>query len=56
VEIPDFRGMGIARAIAAARQAHVAIEISGTGRVVEQHPAAGSSHAASVSLRFADAR
>lgn len=55
VDVPDFRGMGIARAIAAARQAHVAVEISGTGRVVEQHPAPGPGHAARVSLRFADA-
>jgi cell division protein FtsI (penicillin-binding protein 3) len=39
--IPDFRGMGMARALAAAREAHLAVAVSGTGRVVEQHPAPG---------------
>jgi cell division protein FtsI (penicillin-binding protein 3) len=54
-EVPDFSGMGMARAIAAARKAHVAIEIAGTGRVVEQRPAPGPSRTAPhVSLRFSD--
>ena len=39
--IPDFHGMGMARALDAARGAHVAIEISGSGRVIEQDPAPG---------------
>jgi cell division protein FtsI (penicillin-binding protein 3) len=53
--IPDFRGMGMARAIAAAREARLAIAVSGTGRVVEQHPPPGPSRAAPrVWLRLAD--
>jgi hypothetical protein len=53
--IPDFRGMGMARALAAAREAHLAVAVSGTGRVVEQHPAPGPSRAAPrVWLRLAD--
>jgi cell division protein FtsI (penicillin-binding protein 3) len=45
VTIPDFRGLGMARAIALAREAHVRIEVSGTGRVVQQDPAPGASGA-----------
>jgi cell division protein FtsI (penicillin-binding protein 3) len=55
VSIPDFRGMGVARALSAARAAGITVEIAGTGRVVEQHPAPGSAGPGSrVSLRFAD--
>ncbi len=55
LRIPDFRGMGMARAIAAAREAHLGVAVSGTGRVVEQHPAPGPSRAAPrVWLRLAD--
>jgi hypothetical protein len=53
--IPDFRGMGMAHALATARRAHLAVSLSGTGRVVEQRPAPGPSRAApEVWLRFAD--
>jgi beta-lactam-binding protein with PASTA domain len=53
--IPDFRGMGIARALAAAQQAGIAIEISGTGRVVEQRPPPGHNRPTSrVLLRFSE--
>ena len=53
--IPEFRGMGMARALAAAREAHLAVAVSGTGRVVEQHPPPGPSRAAPrVWLRLAD--
>jgi hypothetical protein len=47
--------MGIARALAAAREAHLAVTVSGTGRVVEQHPAPGPVRGAPrVWLRLAD--
>jgi len=53
--IPDFRGMGMAHALATARRAHLAVSLSGTGRVVEQRPPPGPSRAApEVWLRFAD--
>jgi cell division protein FtsI (penicillin-binding protein 3) len=53
--IPDFRGMGMAHALATARRAHVAVSLSGTGRVVEQRPPPGPSRAApQVWLRCAD--
>jgi cell division protein FtsI (penicillin-binding protein 3) len=55
LRIPDFRGMGMARAIAAARDAHLAVALSGTGRVVEQRPPPGPSRAApEVWLRLSD--
>jgi len=41
ITIPDFRGLGMARAIALGRTAHVRIEVSGTGRVIRQDPAPG---------------
>jgi cell division protein FtsI (penicillin-binding protein 3) len=53
VLVPDFRGMGVGRAIDVAREQHVAIEIAGTGRVTAQDPppgpAAGPVH---VKLQF----
>ena len=53
--IPDFRGMGMARALAAARDAHLTVTVSGTGRVVEQHPPAGPARgAARIWLRLVD--
>jgi cell division protein FtsI (penicillin-binding protein 3) len=53
--IPDFRGMGMAHALATARRAHLAVSLSGTGRVVEQRPPPGPSRAAlHVWLRFDD--
>jgi cell division protein FtsI (penicillin-binding protein 3) len=53
--IPDFRGMGMAHALATARRAQLAVSLSGTGRVVEQRPLPGPSRAApQVWLRFAD--
>jgi cell division protein FtsI (penicillin-binding protein 3) len=54
IAIPDFRGMGMARAIAAARAAELAIDVSGTGRVVAQDPAPGARLAQRVVLRFSD--
>lgn len=53
--IPDFRGMGMAHALATARRAHLAVSLSGTGRVVEQRPPPGPSRAApQIWLRLAD--
>jgi hypothetical protein len=49
--------MGMARAIARAREAHVAIKISGTGRVVRQDPAPGplqAGRAPHIVLQFSD--
>jgi cell division protein FtsI (penicillin-binding protein 3) len=41
-EIPDFRGLGMARALALAAAAHLAVEVSGTGRVIQQDPPPGA--------------
>ncbi|HEY0195601.1 MAG TPA: penicillin-binding transpeptidase domain-containing protein [Kofleriaceae bacterium] len=62
--IPEFHGMSMAKAIDTARAAHVAVELAGTGRVVEQDPAPGPHSLGSlassaggqprVTLRFSD--
>ncbi|MGN6106610.1 MAG: penicillin-binding transpeptidase domain-containing protein [Kofleriaceae bacterium] len=53
--IPDFRGMGVGRAMEIARKANVVVEIRGGGRVIEQDPAPGPADAsARVILRFSD--
>jgi cell division protein FtsI (penicillin-binding protein 3) len=52
--IPDFRGMGMAHAIATARHAHLEVAVTGSGRVVEQSPAPGPSRGARVWLRLSD--
>jgi cell division protein FtsI (penicillin-binding protein 3) len=55
IEIPDFRGLGVARALDVAREAHLAVDVSGTGRVVNQDPAPGSVAApVRISLTFSD--
>ena len=58
VAVPDFRGMGMARAFDAAREAHLPIDSAGTGRVIAQEPAPGVrvpiAHAPRVTLRFSD--
>jgi hypothetical protein len=54
VVIPDFRGMGMAHAIATARDAHVDVAVAGSGRVVEQSPPPGPSRTPRVSLRLSD--
>ena len=59
VVIPEFRGMGMARAIALAREAGVVLQISGTGRVIRQAPAPGTgatlaAGAPRVALQFSD--
>jgi len=53
--IPDFRGMGYAKALETARAQHMAISVRGSGRVVEQSPAPGPSDPVeSITLRFAN--
>jgi cell division protein FtsI (penicillin-binding protein 3) len=55
IAIPDFHGMGMARAIAVARAAHVLLEVSGTGRVIRQDPAPGPSPDRALAVRRAAA-
>jgi cell division protein FtsI (penicillin-binding protein 3) len=56
--VPDFRGLGLRRAIDLARTEHLELELSGSGRVIEQTPAPGSplpaDQRAHVTLRFSD--
>lgn len=53
--VPDFRGMGVGRALDVAREASVAIEVTGSGRVIEQDPAPGAPLTADrIHLRFSD--
>lgn len=55
IVIPDFRGLGVARALDAARDAHLAVDVIGSGRVVNQDPAPGSVAApVRISLTFSD--
>lgn len=35
-DLPDFRGLGVAKALELARQNHLELELTGSGRVVEQ--------------------
>lgn len=51
VTVPDFSGLGIARALALAKKSGVDITISGTGRAVRQTPLPGP-HAAPVTCRI----
>jgi cell division protein FtsI (penicillin-binding protein 3) len=41
IDIPDFRGLGVAPALDLARERGVSIEIEGSGRAIEQHPPPG---------------
>lgn len=41
IAIPDFAGLGMSRALDVAREAHLAVDVKGTGRVVSQDPAPG---------------
>ncbi len=53
VIVPDFRGMGYAKAMELARSEHLAVKSTGSGRVVEQTPAPGPSDSIdAVTLRF----
>ena len=54
--VPDFRGMGVGRALEVARQAGLRLEISGSGLVVGQEPAPNSARYSPVcQLRLAPA-
>ena len=54
--VPDFRGLGVARALDMAREAHLAVTVSGSGHVVNQDPPPGPAAAAPVriTLKFSD--
>lgn len=52
--LPDFRGMSVGRALAAARAAGIAVELEGSGRCLEQDPPPGPSPLASVHLTFGE--
>jgi cell division protein FtsI (penicillin-binding protein 3) len=41
ITVPDFRGMGVSRALDVAREQHLAVDIAGTGRVTAQDPPPG---------------
>lgn len=52
VSVPDFSGLGMARAIALAHKAGLQIETSGTGRAVTQTPPPGHHTATRVRITF----
>jgi cell division protein FtsI (penicillin-binding protein 3) len=53
--IPDFRGMGVGRALDEARKLGLDVEVIGSGQVIEQVPAPGpTASAGRVKLRFSD--
>jgi cell division protein FtsI (penicillin-binding protein 3) len=55
IVIPDFHGMGLGRALDEARKLHLAVDVKGTGQVIEQTPPPGpTTSATKVELRFSD--
>jgi cell division protein FtsI (penicillin-binding protein 3) len=55
IVIPDFRGMGVGRALDEARKLHLDVELVGSGHVIEQDPAPGPvSSIGRMKLRFSD--
>lgn len=55
ITIPDFRGLGVARALDVAREAKLPVDMTGSGRVVNQDPPPGSVAApVRISLTFSD--
>lgn len=55
IEIPDFRGMGLARALDQARARGLAVDVQGTGRVLAQDPSPGQAlPPVRISLQFSD--
>ncbi|MBL9016504.1 MAG: PASTA domain-containing protein [Myxococcales bacterium] len=55
IAIPDFAGLGVARALDLAREAHLAVDVTGTGRVVAQDPPPGFVAApVRITLTFSD--
>ena len=54
-EVPDFTGLGLARALDLARENHLSVDVTGTGRVVSQDPPAGPAGAqVRVTLHLSD--
>jgi cell division protein FtsI (penicillin-binding protein 3) len=57
IMIPDFRGLGTARALELARLAKLPVEVVGTGQVVDQDPLPGPVEApGKITLRFSDGK
>jgi hypothetical protein len=55
IDVPRFYGLGYAAAIERSRETGVAIEVSGSGHVVEQTPLPGTApEGTKVTLRFGD--
>ena len=55
LDVPDFRGMGLSRALDLARSSRIPLDVSGSGRVIDQVPAPGrAARPVRVSLRFSD--
>ncbi len=55
VEVPDFRGMGLSRAIDLSRSSRIPVDVSGSGLVIEQIPPPGpTAGPVRVTLRFSD--
>jgi hypothetical protein len=53
--VPDFAGMGLGRALDVARTQGIAVEVIGSGRVIDQLPAAGSARPqGKIKLVFSD--
>lgn len=54
VQMPDFRGMSVGRALSLARERGLAVAVAGSGRCLGQDPAPGPSASSAVRLTFAD--
>jgi membrane peptidoglycan carboxypeptidase len=55
IVIPDFRGMGVGRALDEARKLRLDVEVVGSGQVIEQDPPPGpTTLQGRVKLRFSD--
>src|SRR5690606_5743808 len=57
IVIPDFRGMGVGRALDEAHKLRLEVALSGSGQVVAQDPPPGTfSDTSRITLTFSDAR
>jgi cell division protein FtsI (penicillin-binding protein 3) len=55
IQVPDFRGMGVGRALDEARKVRVELDVRGTGQVISQEPPPGPASAVTrVKLTFSD--
>ncbi len=55
IEIPDFTGMGVGRAIDEARKLHLEVDVTGSGQEIAQEPAPGRTATATrMKLTFSD--